>query len=219
MNSITLIDITKTFNNRKMVLNTLSGHFVQGQTYAITGSSGSGKTTLLNILAGIDYPSSGIIKFNGQPANYVQKNNSFLNTTMGLVFQQSHFIEELSVLQNVILPGLIKKQSYKKCIQKGQELLHAVGLSQMEDAFPKSLSGGQQQRLVLARALFNEPSFLLADEPTGNLDQVTTQNIMTLLLDCHKKWNMGLIISTHDSDVASHMNSIFEIKDGTLYTK
>jgi lipoprotein-releasing system ATP-binding protein len=219
--SITLIDITKSFNHNLNVLNNVSAHFKQGDTYAITGDSGSGKSTLLSIIGLIEKPSSGTILIdNHSVACHTEHEKSlFLNSIIGLVFQQPHFIEELSVLQNVILPGLIKKIPLAACVQKGEKLLEAVGLEQKKEAFPKSLSGGQQQRLVLARALFCEPAFLLADEPTGNLDPHTAQLIIDLLLECQAKWNMGLIMSTHDQRLASRMGTIFEIRDGSVTIK
>lgn len=200
------------------VLNNIQSEFVSGNTYAITGISGSGKSTLMHILAGLDTPTKGNVFFNDLnlqtllPLTLAQ----FLNKSIGLVFQSSHLIRELSVIENVMLPGLISGLSTHDCEKRAMELLDKVELTTKKNSKPGELSGGQQQRVAIARALFNEPAFLIADEPTGNLDLATGKTIINLLLACQRKWGMGMIISSHDDYVAQAMHEVYELSEGTL---
>jgi ABC-type lipoprotein export system ATPase subunit len=200
------------------VLNNVSSEFLSGNTYAITGISGSGKSTLMHILAGLDAPTKGNVFFNDLslqtllPLTLAQ----FLNKSIGLVFQSSHLIRELSVMENIMLPGLISGRSPHDCEKRTVELLHKVDLSSKKNSKPGELSGGQQQRVAIARALFNEPAFLIADEPTGNLDLATGKTIIDLLLSCHQEWGMGIIVSSHDDYVAQAMNTVYELSEGKL---
>lgn len=200
------------------VLRGISASFQQGKMYAITGVSGAGKSTLLQLLAGLDVPTHGLVTFNGMNLQRfsARERGSFLNTSIGLVFQVPYSIRELSVLENIMLYGLIAGQSYETCAERARGLLKTVGLEDKADARPAALSGGQQQRVAILRALFNKPAFLLADEPTGNLDEETGRGITQFLLDCQKEWKIGLIISTHDMAVAGKMEKILRLHDGQL---
>jgi len=201
------------------VLNNIYSTFISGNTYAITGISGSGKSTFMHILAGLDTPTQGHVFFNDlslqtlHPLTLAQ----FLNKSIGLVFQSSHLIRELSVIENIMLPGMINGQSKHDCEKKAIELLNTIDLIAKKDSKPGELSGGQQQRVAIARALFNEPVFLIADEPTGNLDLATGKAIIELLLSCHQQWGMGIIVSSHDDYVAQAMNEVYELSEGTLH--
>lgn len=199
----------------------ISVTFKQGDTYAIIGPSGSGKTTLLHIIAGLVEPTRGTILLNNHNLALMdnKERELFLNKTIGLLFQMPYLIRELTVLENVMLKGLIAGEDESLCKQEALELLHIMELQHKAYEKPPVLSGGQQQRVALARALFGKPAFLLADEPTGDLDPHTAQNMIRLLLDCQKRWSMGIIVSTHDAHVASSMQTVYELHNEVLKQK
>ena len=201
------------------VLCDITVQFAQHDTYALIGVSGTGKSTLMHILAGIEIPTAGLVLFNNQNINtfLLQERTLFLSQSIGLLFQQPYLIAELSVVENIIVPGLIIGKDKQQCVEEAVQFLCLLGLEHKIHHKPASLSGGQQQRVALARALFNKPSFLLADEPTGSLDSTTAKEIARLLLVCREKWGMGLIVSTHDSYLAQSMGHTYEIRHGELY--
>jgi lipoprotein-releasing system ATP-binding protein len=203
------------------VLSDLSIQFEQGKSYAIMGISGCGKSTLMHLLSGIDNPSKGTVSYNGKSINALSilEKNYFRSQTIGLVFQYAYLIKELLVIENVMVKGLIGGDPYQDCYKNAEKLLHALGLSEKSLYKPSQLSGGQQQRVAVARALVNKPTFLLADEPTGNLDEKTGTEFIQLLLQLQKEWQIGLIISTHDSYVAQSMQEIYELHQGKLIKK
>ncbi len=206
---LTVIDLHKSFLQGGQPVEVIKGisiTFEQGKTYAITGVSGSGKSTFLQLLAGLDAPTSGVIKCSS-------------GIQLAMVFQFPYLIRELSVFENVMLKGFIAGRARAAGEAEAAELLDAVGLADKRDAYPGTLSGGQQQRVAIARALFNHPHFLLADEPTGALDEDTGKKIIDLLITLSKRWNMGLIISSHDPYVAHQMNEVLEMHHGTLIRK
>lgn len=204
--------------NAPLVLNDITVSFKQGRTYAIEGLSGTGKSTLMHILAGLDRPTEGLISFNSQNLATMSASNHehFLQHSVGLLFQQPYLIKELTILENIMLPGLIANVEYKTAYTNACELLKAVRLCEKSDAKPGMLSGGQQQRVALARALSNKPAFLLADEPTGNLDAKTGKEIVRLIEQLQHKWHMGVIISTHDRYVADAMQECYWLENGLL---
>lgn len=183
------------------VLTNISITFESAKTYAITGASGSGKSTLLHLLGRLDTPTSG--KIVGKPS-------------VGFVFQFHYLINELTVLENIMLMGLIKGKSKKSCEEKARKLLKHVGLADKEKSYPFELSGGEQQRVSILRAVFNKPQFLLADEPTGNLDATNAAHIVDFLLACREEWQMGIILCSHDKAVYERMDEVFELVDGGL---
>lgn len=201
-----------------IVLRGLNIAFNQGHTYAIMGVSGSGKSTIIQMLAGLDIPSRGTASFNGRslraftPAEY----DNFLQTKVGLLFQEPYLFAELSVIENVVLPARINGQFQEEVEKRAEELLCRVGISHKRNKHPRSLSGGEQTRAALARALINQPTFLLADEPTGNLDRKSAQAMIELLCTLQKDWKMGLIICTHDQLVAQAMEHRYELKNGAI---
>lgn len=218
---LAVANLTKKFDQANQTLTVLDGitaQFEKGKSYAIVGPSGSGKSTLLHIMAGIDSPTSGSVLFNNRLVNsFTQsEHQEFLNTYVGLVFQASYLIQELTVLENVMVKGLIRSSSSSNLVDEAMKLLHEVGIAEKADQLPARLSGGQQQRVALARALFNKPLFLLGDEITGNLDFQIGTKIIDLLVHAQKAWNMGLIITTHDEYVADRMDHVFELTQGTL---
>ena len=205
-------------NKETFVLRDITVSFSQEKTYGIMGVSGTGKSTLIQLLAGLDAPTAGTISFNDQLLNKMtpQEHEHFLQKNVGLIFQLPYLIKELSVLENSMLPAIIAGASEQEARDNALTLLDQVGLSEKIDARPASLSGGQQARVALARALANRPAFLLADEPTGNLDEKTGKEIISLLLSLQKEWGMGLIISTHDSYVADAMEIRYRLHDGSI---
>jgi ABC-type lipoprotein export system ATPase subunit len=219
--SLRLHNITKTFKQGPasvVVLNNITMLFEQGSTYAITGASGAGKSTLLHIAAGLEQPTHGQLFFNDQESRAMTAEaiSNLRTFFLGLVFQAPYLISELTVLENVMVKGLIAGMPYDICKDKAYELLTAVGLQEKAATLPAKLSGGQQQRVAITRALFNKPAFLLADEPTGNLDERTGNDLIDFLLDCQAQWGMGLIVSSHDPYVSSKMNRVFHLHNGTL---
>jgi len=201
-------NITKSFlvnNQEQSVLKNITYCFKQGTTYALMGESGSGKSTLLHILAGIDDPSSGSLTLSSSAKN-----------ERAIVFQSPYLIKELTVLENIVLAGTIIGKAEQDCKKEAQELLTAVGLKGMENFSVGALSGGQKQRVALVRAIFNKPKFLFADEVTGNLDSATGEMILNLLIKFQRKWNMALILSTHNEKIADCMEVILILKDGKL---
>jgi lipoprotein-releasing system ATP-binding protein len=213
--------ITKTFSQKTketVVLKDLSATFQKGKSYAITGASGSGKSTLLHILGNLDSPTSGEIFYSDQSLSSLseKKKEQILNSQIGFVFQFHYLIHELTVLENIILPGKVTNKKKSDLIERGKELLGCVGLSDKAKSYPSELSGGEQQRVAIARAIFNKPSFLLADEPTGNLDAENATKITDLLLQFQKEWKMGIILCSHDRTVFEKMEWMLELREGQI---
>ncbi len=213
--------VTKSFVQGNVTTEILKGvtyTFEQGKAYALTGSSGAGKSTLIHIIAGLDAPTSGRVLINRVDLATVtqEQKELFFSDVIGLVFQQPYLIREFSVLENVMIKGLIEDENRTECEQRAQELLTLVGLEGRGHERPSTLSGGEQQRVALARALFKKPAFLIADEPTGNLDQQTGTAIVDLLLHYQHTANMGIIMCSHDMYVAQRMETIIRLRDGSL---
>lgn len=224
ISTIVLDNIYKDFYEQNVTLSVLQGVtalFEQSRTYAITGVSGTGKSTLLQLIAGLDTPTSGQILYNALPcaAMSAREREQMLSKNLGLLFQDSYLIDCLTVIENVMLKGLVIREDPVLCKQRAQELLTLVGLAHKAAVYPRTLSGGQKQRVALVRALLNRPTFLLADEPTGNLDHETGKKIIQLLLELCAAWGMGLIISSHEPYVLQQMQTVFELKDGILTKK
>lgn len=211
-------NLSKNFmsNHKKQeILKDITYTFQQGLSYALMGASGSGKSTLIHLLASLDDPSSGsVLLDNKNFSSYSQKEK---NSLMSIVFQSPYLIKELSVLENIILAGQLAGRNKKECIEETKKLLDDVGLKHKEHESVGSLSGGQKQRVCLVRALLNKPKFILADELTGNLDSKTGETVLNLLLTFQKKWNIGLIVSTHNQKVADSLQVELILKDGTLF--
>ncbi|HJM69217.1 MAG TPA: ABC transporter ATP-binding protein [Candidatus Babeliales bacterium] len=219
--TLTLDSVFKSFTQGERtttVLDNLTYTFDSERSYAITGSSGSGKSTLMHILCGLDMPTNGAVYFDRHNINKfdTHQRSLFLNKNLGLVFQEPLLLTELSVVENVMLKGLILGQDYAQARVHALELLERVKLVDKADAHPRSLSGGQQQRVSILRALFNRPSFLLADEPTGSLDDTAGRVITDLLCEYQREWGMGLIIASHDAQVAQAMDKVLRLHDGAF---
>ena len=223
-NVLALSDVYKSYGHGEKKVNVLRGisaQFEQGHTYAITGVSGSGKSTMLHILGGLDQPSSGMVTINDHNIFkfWESQKNLFHNGTVGFVFQFHYLVKELSVLENIMMMGLIKGERRDFCQKRAMYLLERFKIEHKANAFPTQLSGGQQQRVAMARAMFNKPAFLLADEPTGNLDEETAKHIVTLLFEGQKEWGMGVILCSHDEAVYGQMEIIYRLHDGELGIK
>ncbi len=186
---------------------------------AITGTSGCGKSTLLSLLAGLDTPSSGLIELAGQSLSALDEEGraALRRNKIGFVFQSFHLIPALTALDNVMLPLELKGQKYAQ--EQALDLLARVDLSQRTDHKPAQLSGGEQQRVALARAFAGQPEILFADEPTGNLDQVSGENIIRLLFDLNHEQGTTLVLVTHDQLLAQACQRHFQLNEGVLIEK
>lgn len=217
MNRLALFSVCKKFlysDEERTIFSNLTYEFTSNTSYAIMAPSGIGKSTLLHLLAGIDSPTSGTILLNKKNVICLKGKERACN--IGLVLQSSHFINELTVHENCAIAGIAIDLDYKECFEKSYELLNAVGLESYLTHPVGSLSGGQRQRLALIRTLMCTPTFLIADEITGNLDNKTANTIIHLLLELQKKYHYGLILTTHDSLIASCMDIIVQLSKDTL---
>lgn len=203
---------------RRVVLQNAHAEFQPGEITAILGKSGSGKSTLLNLISGIDAPDSGQIWVDGQDLTSLpeRERTLFRRARIGFVFQFFNLIPTLTVGENVSLPLELNRVARPHARQKAEELLDAVGLLDRWDTFPEKLSGGEQQRVALARALVHEPLLILADEPTGNLDEETGAQMMSLLARLTREQNGTLLMVTHSPEAALHADRVLRLSHGQL---
>lgn len=190
-----------------------------GETVAIVGRSGEGKSTLLQILGTLESPCSGSLKIAGQEISSSNK-TAVRNQSIGFIFQSFHLLEDYTVLENILMPARIARQSIGKgsdAERRAHALLEKVGLKDRAHFNTKLLSGGEKQRVALARALCNDPNMILADEPSGNLDKQTAHLIHTLLLNLAKEHNKALVIVTHDQELAALCNKQYTLSGGQLH--
>ncbi|PHM54372.1 lipoprotein releasing system ABC transporter ATP-binding protein [Xenorhabdus sp. KK7.4] len=201
------------------ILKNITAQIYAGQSCAIVGSSGSGKSTLLNILGLLDKPTSGEYFLCGVDMSSAEADvrARMRNKEIGFVFQSFHLLAGMTATENVALPLLYRGISASQAHKIAREKLGLVGLSHRESHYPADLSGGQRQRVALARALVGEPSLLLADEPTGNLDPQTAEETLSLLSTLHTDNAMTLVVITHDAMVANHMQRELRMSDGQLH--
>jgi len=189
---------------------------------AIVGKSGEGKTTLLHILGTIDDPTSGIVTICGtQVGIQIQKGlqDALRNQHIGFIFQAFHLLSDATVLENILMPAKIARRDTHKhsaCYKRACELSEMVGLQERLHFSADQLSGGERQRVAIARAFINDPEIILADEPTGNLDHATAQDIQTLLLECTQKQNKALVVVTHNREFAKLLDDYYELEGGYL---
>jgi len=214
--------LTKDFPTRSgplSVLRDVNFSLQRGEALAVMGPSGSGKSTLLHILGTLDSPTSGTVSLEGTDPFQLQESKlaGFRNSRIGFVFQDHHLLPQCSVLENVLIPTLVSKNTAPGTTEPyARQLLDRVGLTGRLDHRPAELSGGERQRVAVARALVLKPVLLLADEPTGNLDRKNAQAIGELLLDLHRQENTILVVVTHSAELAGLLPTRMEMNDGTL---
>ncbi len=211
-----LTKIYKTAEIETRALNGINLDIPDHKFVIILGESGSGKTTLLNMLGGLDTPTDGDIMINGQNITELsdEKMAEYRRQKIGFVFQHFNLIPTLTVYENIILPIILDKRKEEETYIL--QLLEKLGLSEKKDAYPHQLSGGQQQRVAIARAFANKPEVILADEPTGNLDSKTGQDVVDLLLKMHEVYKQTIIMITHNEKIAQYADIVIRIKDGTI---
>lgn len=218
---VTCDQIEKTYSQGSQVVQVLKGVNLKvgrGERIAIVGSSGSGKTTLLNVLGGIDLPTSGNVTIAGKNLALVDETARGLlrNKHLGFVYQFHHLLGEFSALENVCMPLLIAKLPMTEAAERARIMLGKVGLDSRVEHKPSELSGGERQRVAIARALVTEPSCVLLDEPTGNLDRGTATEIHALMNELNERLEISFIVVTHDELLASSMERKFLLVDGLL---
>ncbi len=190
----------------------------EGEMIAIMGPSGCGKTTLLNVLSGIDQPNSGEVLIAGQPMYSVSddQRTQMRAESLGFIFQDFNLLPVLSAVENVELPLLLLGKSAQEARKTALEALESVGLADRSEHRPTELSGGQQQRVAVARAIVHHPKVILCDEPTGNLDSTTSNNVMDLLKEINNKLGTTFLLVTHDKEIASKCSRIMQMDDGLI---
>ena len=217
MNAVEIKDLYKSYENGRIkALNGINLTIKDGEFVSIIGPSGSGKSTLLNMLGALDVPDSGSISVAGEDLKSSKNLNEFRGEKIGFIFQLHNLIPNISVRENVEIPMFTQGMSSKEMKNCALKLLDDVGLKDKADILPNKLSGGERQRVAIARALANDPSIILADEPTGSLDSKTSSKILKQLIDLHEDKNVTLIIVTHDMDVAKLADRVVEVLDGEI---
>ncbi len=190
----------------------------EGEFVSIIGKSGSGKSTLLHILGALDRPTSGRVTLRDRDLSKATDRVLAIirSEEVGFVYQFHHLLPEFTALENVLIPGMIAREAQKKNVERAEELLKFVGLEERMDHRPSKLSGGEQQRVALARALLNDPSIVVADEPTGNLDNQTSAEVMEFLLRSTQERKKSLIMVTHDEAIAKKADTCYHLQAGRL---
>jgi putative ABC transport system ATP-binding protein len=215
---ITTRGLAKDYEGGVHALRDIDVEIADGEFVAVTGPSGCGKSTLLNLLGGLDRPTRGEIELAGRRVDGYSEAQWALarRSEIGFVFQFFNLIANLSVADNVELPGLLAGLSSREARTRRQELLESLGIGEHADAAPGRLSGGQQQRVAIARALINRPRVLLADEPTGNLDSASARDVMALLRAAHDERGQTIVLVTHDARVAARADRVLAMRDGAV---
>jgi len=222
--SATVIDgsaIHKVFHQGKLDVKVLKGvdfSVGAGESHAIVGASGAGKSTLMHLLGGLDHVTSGEIKVAGHSLTAMSETDlgRLRNRHLGFIYQFHHLLPEFSAMENIAMPLLIRRDPVETAYASAQQWLARVGLEQRSGHKPGELSGGERQRVALARALVTQPDCLLADEPTGNLDQNTAKQMLDLILELNQDLNTALVVVTHDLSIAAQMQHRWLMQDGVL---
>ena len=213
--------LTKRYDQGGLHVEVLKGvnlNITIGERVAIMGASGSGKSTLLHLLGGLEKASGGEVVLDGVNVNQVSaaKLARLRNKSLGFIYQSHHLLGEFTVLENVAMPLLIGGESVKQARVRAGELLQRVGLGHRIEHKPGELSGGERQRAAVARALINKPCLILADEPTGNLDSKTADQVYQLMLELNQELNVSFLVVTHDHDLAARMGKVLHMEDGLI---
>lgn len=216
-------EVSKSFQSKAgtgmlEVLNSVNLQVQNSEIVAIIGSSGSGKSTLLHLLGGLDHPDSGAVYWN-RASIFDWKQDKLAeerNRQIGFVFQFHHLLPEFTAIENVYMPGLIAGHPLKKVETRAASLLDHLGMSERTEHRPSQLSGGEQQRVAIARALMNNPSMILADEPTGNLDEKNTEIILNQLIKLRETEQVAMVLITHEKEIATRCDTVYELKQGKL---
>ena len=200
------------------ILSNLNFEVSQGESIAILGQSGCGKSTLLNLIGGIDKPSSGEVYIgNNDLATLNEEKITELRAkSLGFVYQFHHLLKDFSAIENIAMPLLIQGINKETCIKKASQITKTIGLEHRENHLPSELSGGERQRVAIARAIISNPSCLLADEPTGNLDAKNASSVLELLINLNQQHGSSLIIVTHDEKIATKMDRVLVLEGGHL---
>ncbi len=214
---ITVENLNKNYGEVQ-VLKDISIKIKQGEITSIVGASGAGKSTLLQIIGSLDKSDSGKVIINDIEISKLsqKKQANFRNENIGFVFQFHHLLPEFTAIENVIMPGLIAKKNKAELIKKGKELLSFLNLSHREEHKPSEMSGGEQQRVAIARALINNPSIILADEPSGNLDSKNANELHELFKSLKQEFNQTFVIVTHNLQLAKDSDRVIELQDGKV---
>jgi len=205
--------------NKLIVLNGIDFNLKTGSIVTIMGKSGSGKSTLLNILSTLDNPDKGTININGDDIKYFSDENlSYIrNSYIGFVFQFHHLLPDFTIFENILMPAWIKNDNNKNNL--ALELLETLDLIDIKDKYPLELSGGERQRVAVIRSLINNPKILFADEPTGNLDEKNAIKLVELFKKINKDYNVSIVLTTHNPDIAAIGKEKYELKTGLLEIK
>jgi len=209
--------LSKTYRNAEVpvsVFENLTMSVGSGEMLAVVGPSGIGKSTLLHLLGGLDRPDRGTIHIADRELTTMSNDElaRWRNRSVGFVFQFHHLLPEFSAVENVAMPGWIGRYDRAEALKRASSLLSELGLDSRARHFPNQLSGGEQQRVAIARALLTNPQVFLADEPTGNLDLETSERVFDLMRECHRKRGLTSVIVTHNPELASRCDRIFEMK-------